>query len=79
MLPFLKKRPNQGMIVESISTDQSQEAPKDEALQAVTEAAKDLLYAIQEQNPKKMAQALRAAFEICDAMPHQEGPHTNEE
>jgi len=38
-------------------------------------AAEELLIAIKKGNVNHIAQALRAAFIICDSEPHIEGPH----
>ncbi len=48
-------------------------------MDAVVAAAEDVMAAIQRQDAKALARALRAAFEICDAMPHVEGEHVEEE
>lgn len=42
---------------------------------SVLSAASDLLHAIETKNTKLIAIALRAAFEILDNEPHEEGPH----
>ena len=38
--------------------------------------AEDLKQALDEGDTKAIASALRAAFEILDSEPHEEGPHT---
>jgi hypothetical protein len=43
------------------------------------EAATDLLSAVKSESIIEIAHALEAAFECLDAMPHEEGEHTNEE
>ena len=48
------------------------------AMEAIESCARDLLRAIHAQDIKKMAEALYSAFEIADALPHQEGPHEND-
>jgi hypothetical protein len=40
--------------------------------------AHDLVRAIHARDAKAVAEALKAAFEIADREPHEEGPHTNE-
>ena len=42
-------------------------------------AAEDLCNAVHAKDYKAVAVALRAAFELMDSAPHEEGPHTNEE
>ncbi len=39
----------------------------------------DLISAFHARDAKAAAKAFNAAFELRDAMPHQEGKHTNEE
>jgi hypothetical protein len=38
-------------------------------------AADDLISAVHMKDSKAVADALKAAFEICDSMPHEEGQH----
>lgn len=38
-------------------------------------AAQDLSDALKSNDIEKVAQALEAAFQIADSMPHEEGPH----
>lgn len=40
--------------------------------------ADDIIRAINSKDSKMLAEAIKAAFEICDSEPHEEGPHTNE-
>lgn len=78
-LPLFKSkdRPLGTMIIEDRKPDSPQEdSAGDEGLQA---CAQDLMSAIESKNAKGIASALRAAFDILDSMPHEEGPHTNEE
>ena len=46
--------------------------------QGLISAAEDIMSAISAKDAGKLAQALKAAFEICDEMPHEEGPHISE-
>ncbi len=55
------------------------EAPGSEMDPGLKAAAEDLLSGMQNKSVMDIAKALRAAFEVCDAMPHEEGPHLNEE
>ena len=79
MLPFMQKRKTPMVIVEQMKTTEEPESDKDYQIQAVEAAAQDLITAIASKNVRAVAEALRAAFEICDSMPHEEGPHTNDE
>jgi hypothetical protein len=38
-------------------------------------AAEDLMHAMKANDVKGVCAALRAAFELCDSEPHEEGPH----
>lgn len=58
----------------SISPDDSDDS--DSALEA---AAEDLCHALDRQDYPAIAKALKAAFQIMDAQPHEEGPHLDEE
>ena len=73
MLPFLKRNKDASASgpVDSIKREPDEGAEYD-ALEA---AAEDLSRAIDAKDIKGMAAALRAAFELCDSEPHQEGEH----
>lgn len=79
LLPFLKnKRKETGVIVQQRSPDE----PKDEMEgddSGLHAAAQDILRAISDNDAEHLALAIRAAFEICDSQPHEEGPHLEEE
>ncbi len=78
MLPFLKKKPVAGLIVHTRTPDEKPESQEDDENQAVEAAASDVLAAIEAKDVRALASALRAAFEICDSYPHEEGEHTND-
>lgn len=42
------------------------------------EASYDLIQAIEMKNAKRVSAALKAAFEICDSYPHEEGDPIDE-
>lgn len=83
MLPFLKPKAVSGVIIshrkplggqtEEPTDDEGQE---DAAMQA---AAQDIITAIHNNDSTHLAHALRAAFQILDSEPHDEGEHTNEQ
>lgn len=75
MLPFLKNKHEASMSTEVDSIERKPDEPEDyDGLEA---AAEDLCNAIEAKDYKAAAMALRAAFEMLDAQPHEEGPHTN--
>ena len=85
-LPWLRKGKISGSIVQTKvrpsdyrdgeNPNKSDESEDDAGLLS---ASKDLLTAIQAGDEKGIAQAIKAAFEICDSSPHSEGPHINDE
>lgn len=80
-LPFLKPKHVAGTIMAvkvrppDVTEDKSSEDQENAGLMS---AASDLITAVQANDHKAAAQALRAAFEILDSSPHDEGPHTND-
>lgn len=71
MLPFLKKKDEGAM---SAPVDAVERKPDHEVdFDSVEAAAQDLLDAIEKKDTAAMAIALRAAFELCDSEPHEEG------
>jgi len=83
MLPFLKSKQKMqsgiSMPVEYRKSDSKSEDMPDEGSMALEMAAKDLMKGIHSSDHKLIASALRSAFEILDSMPHEEGPHIEEE
>lgn len=80
MLPFLKKqRPVAGIVIETRKPDEGKEpeAAGDES--GLESAAHDLLMAIEAKDVKAMAAAMKAAFEIMESQPHEEGEHLESE
>lgn len=81
LLPFLKNKQkmNQtGVIVQQRAPDEGKEEQEDGMDPALHAAAQDILRAISSNDSKHLALAIKAAFEICDAAPHHEGPHLEE-
>lgn len=81
MLPFLKlKKQTGGVIVENRTPEHESDDKDDFELDslALEECAKDLIQAIERKDSKAAASAIKAAFEILDSQPHEEGPHLNE-
>jgi hypothetical protein len=60
----------------SYDAEEQAEMHPDESLHA---CAEDLLGAIKADDAAGVADALKAFFHICDAMPHEEGEHMSEE
>lgn len=80
MLPFLKPKYQTGLIVETRKSDGDKERTnQSDADDGLKMAAEDLIRAVHSKDGASVASALRAAFEILDAEPHEEGPHTNDD
>lgn len=78
MLPFLKPKNVASVIIAQRHPGKApEEQTEDDQYDPMEAAAADLIRAVHEGNEKAVASALKAAFEICDSQPHEEGPHTN--
>lgn len=77
MLPFLKSKRSTGISVEYRKPDQQKEEnQEDPALKA---CADDILKAVEERNPKALASALRAAFDVLQSQPgYEDSQHIEE-
>lgn len=72
MIPFLKnKEAGVSMPADSIKREPDEE-PEFDSLES---AAEDLCNAVHSKDYKGAAAALRAAFDLMESQPHQEGPH----
>jgi hypothetical protein len=81
MLPFMKPKSVAGLIIQKRSADtglSAPESPEPEQDQGLSSAAEDLIRAVHAKDAQGVAAAIRAAFELLDSEPHEEGPHTNE-
>lgn len=81
MLPFLRKR-HEGVATGGviIKNRQPDETPKENDHDtAIHSCAADLISAVHAHDIKAAAEAIRSAFEILDAMPHQEYSHKEDE
>ncbi len=75
MLPFLKPKQTSvaGLIIKNRTPDKANES--DEMEPSTEDHAQALITAIQAQDKKAVAAALKAAFQAMDAEPHVEGDH----
>lgn len=79
MLPFLKpKRQDAGIAVTVRTPDGGMEREEDHS-EGLKACAADLIRAVHAKDEDSVASAIKAAFEILDSLPHNEGPHTNDE
>jgi hypothetical protein len=77
MMPWMKPRKAAGVIIAKKLADGGMvdEHEEGEEVESLVVASEDLLSAIAMKDAKAVAAALKAAFEICDAYPHEEGEH----
>lgn len=80
-LPFLKKQSMAGLIISHRKPDGSKEEEKTEGQedQGLISCADDLIRAVHSKDSQAVSSALRAAFQILDSEPHNEGEHLNED
>lgn len=76
MLPFLKNKKQPGVIIQERAPDHPEMQRDDDGLSA---CAQDLMDGIAKGNKQMIADAIRAAFQILDSEPHEEGPHLDDE
>lgn len=83
MLPFLDRKKMVTTLMSrrggSFEAANEMEAPGHEMHPDLKAVAEDVMQAIQNKSVLDLAKALKHAFEVCDAEPHAEGEHTNEE
>lgn len=73
MLPFLKQK-HEGSVSSPVES-KKREPDHEQEYDALESAVSDLFSAYKSMDFKAGAVALRAAFEILDSEPHEEGPH----
>lgn len=80
MLPFLgaKKKQDGGSAATVRINDEGKINASSSEDMGLASAAEDLCRGIENKDHKAIANALRAAFQILDSEPHEEGEHTNE-
>lgn len=78
MLPFLKSRRQSAGIATDYRKPDDTAEPKDDGMAGVEAACEDFFKAYETRDKVAGAKALKAAFEILDSMPHEEGPNEEE-
>lgn len=79
MLPFLNPRKSAGVIIAKRVGDKTEPMHEEgEPEPGLMAAAEDLISAVHMKDAKAVAEAFKAAFEVCESYPHEEGPHTGE-
>jgi hypothetical protein len=77
MIPFLK-RSQDASASAPIESERLETVESSDDYDSLEAAAEDLIAAVHSKDAKAVCVALRAAFELMDSEPHEEGPHTNE-
>lgn len=78
MLPMLDKKRMSTAILQrrkgklDVEVSPEIQKPSEDQYPELTEAATDILSAIESKSPLSLAKALKAAFEICESYPHEE-------
>ena len=81
MLPWMQPKKSGAVIMAKMKPEGSVESMQEEGEEdpSLMVAAEDIMSAIAMKDSKALASALKAAFEILDSAPHEEGPHIGEE
>ena len=81
VLPIFKNKQKQvaGLIIKQRAPDEKtegQEPEENDSAAAIEACARDLIMAVHAHDIQGAAEAMKAAFEILEASPHEEGEHT---
>lgn len=79
MIPFMKPKMQTGIIFKERKAEGGISEAQDDDSMAMEACADDMIRAIHSKDSKMLAKAMKAAFDIMEASPHEEGPHLNEE
>ena len=79
MLPFLQKNKEASVSAMPQTIQRDHDENSEQEFDALETAAEDLINAIHAKDVKGVTQALRAAFDLQESEPHDEGPHEGEE
>jgi hypothetical protein len=71
MLPFLKNKTEGSVSMPADKVERKPDNPED--LDLLEGCVREFIDAIKADDAKAASQALKSAFEICDASPHEEG------
>lgn len=74
MLPFQKNKEASVSVAPDVIKRDSDE-PKEDHDYGLEACGSDLIAAVKSGDASAVGAALKAAFELCDSQPHQEGPH----
>ena len=75
MLPFLKNNKEASISETPDSIKREHDEDSSEEYDMLESAAEDLISAVHSKDVKAVCSALRAAFQMLDSEPHEEGPH----
>lgn len=76
MLPFMKRTQDAAAAGPVTKIERKPDEGSEPEYDALESAAEDLRTGIEKKDSKMIAAALRAAFQMLDSEPHEEGPHT---
>lgn len=81
MLPFLKPKKLSAIIIHKTKPEGGTEPMHEEGeeMPELVGAAENLISAVHAKDAHATAEAIKAAFEICESYPHYEGEHKGEE
>jgi len=80
MLPFLAPKKQAGVIMAKRVGEKTEPMHEEgEHEPGLMAAAEDLISAVHAKDAKAVADAFKAAFEVCESYPHEEGPHIGED
>ncbi len=75
MIPALMGKKKTAALVIGMDKEMPEKEAEGESEDEMELVAEDLMKAIAAKNPKMISEALKAAFAIADALPHEEGEH----
>lgn len=75
MLPFLKKRQEVSVSIPTDIVKRDSDHEEEEDFDGLESCCEEMIDAFHSRDAKALAAALRAAFQICDLEPHEEGEH----
>lgn len=78
-LPFLRQKDKAPSISAPIVMSDGSQGEREEVDSGLMEAARDIIKALEMKDARRLADAIRAAFQICDSMPAEEASQSDED
>lgn len=79
MLPFLKRNKEGSASMEVDHVTRKPDEDKEQDYDGLEAAMEELATHLAAKDFKAAAACFRAAMQLCDSEPHEEGPHTNDQ